>query len=204
MESGRVLRYPDFMNDSDLVLTELRRLEAERKLRTLPRALLESSWANEAQIEAVVDAVLTCATAADARALAHARHVGEWAARIACHLPEAPSLPFMRRFGVLADVEPAVLESLPEVRDLAPAVREFQYVRMGEVAEPHVATLIVAVADEFDSLIENANRDARMSARDALHYMQRSAKPNTMPIVQALRHACRSVVTGSGLTGSVA
>ena len=44
--------------DTELTLHELSRLEAQRKLRDLPAAVLETAWVREAQIEAVIDAVL--------------------------------------------------------------------------------------------------------------------------------------------------
>jgi hypothetical protein len=51
--------------DTELTLHELERLEAQRKLRDLPAALVETAWVREAQIEAVIDAVLVVALGAD-------------------------------------------------------------------------------------------------------------------------------------------
>ena len=64
------------MND-ELTLHELTRLEAERKLQALPAAVLETAWVREAQIEAVIDAVLAVAFGDDTQALARARHAGD-------------------------------------------------------------------------------------------------------------------------------
>lgn len=176
----------------DLTLATLDRLEAERRLRSIPVDLLESSWALEAQTEAVVDALLA-ATAPEERAYAHARHVGEWAARIAGVLPYAPGAAYMRRCGVLSDVNPAILERLREVRDCAPVVRAFQRFRMADEGpgEIRTAALIVAVTDEFDSLIFDCDNERRQSPNDALRMMIQCASEENRPIVDALRRAVR-------------
>ena len=89
--------------DTELTLHELERLEAQRKLRDLPAAIVETAWVREAQIEAVIDAVLTVALGAEATA--HARHAGEWCARIAAALPNGPDPSLARRVGVLGDID---------------------------------------------------------------------------------------------------
>lgn len=178
----------------DLTLATLERLEATRRLQSIPAALLESSWALEAQTEAVIDALLAVTAAGD-RAYAHARHVGEWAARIAANLPCAPNTAFMRRCGALADLDPATLERVREVRDCAPVVREYQRLRMRLEApdEIRTAALIVAVADEFDSLIFDCDDEDRHSPNDALRVMTACADTESRDIVAALGSAAKHV-----------
>ncbi len=173
----------------------MERLEAERKLRCIPAPLLESSWVLDAQTQAVVDALLVCSTSADDRAYAHARHVGEWSARIAAEVPCAPEPAFMRRCGVLADVEPVVLERIPEVRDCAPVVSAYQRLEMsGDVLGGFetAAARIIAVAGEFDSLISTADAERRYAPADALRMMARTAGEQKRPLVNALRAAMRT------------
>ncbi|MHB8148183.1 MAG: hypothetical protein ACYDGM_13125, partial [Vulcanimicrobiaceae bacterium] len=135
--------------DDELTLHELQRLEAERRLRSIPGEVLETAWVREAQIEAVIDAVLAVTLGAAAPVYGHARHVGEWCARIAEGLPYGPDPAFARRVGVLCDVAPAALERIREVRHLAPYVREYQNFAMKGAGNPHTMAVIVAVADEF-------------------------------------------------------
>lgn len=180
-------------DDLALTLIELERLEAERKLRSIPAPLLETTWVLDAQVEAVVDALLIATATGDDRAYAHARHTGEWAARIAGELDFAPSAPFVRRCGVLADVDPAIVERVREVRECAPFVRAFQELRVGQGrAEVQTAALIIAVAEEFDSLIFACDEDDRYSPGDALRMMRNCADDHTTPIVQALLRAIRN------------
>lgn len=143
MAVAALQRYPMDMEQYGLGLTlaTLERLEAERRLRAIPAGLLESSWALEAQTEAVIEALLAASTQ-DERACAHARHVGEWAARIAAELPFAPGPGYVRRCGVLADVDRVVLERVREARECAPVVRAFQRLRM---ADEGLATKSTAV-----------------------------------------------------------
>ena len=177
-----------------LTLGELERLEAERKLRSIPAVILDSTWVLHAQEEAVIDAVLLATTAGDNRAYAHARHTGEWAARIATELPGSPAAEFMRRCGVLADANPAALERIREVRDCTRVVRAFQHMRLGGDASPDVVVpaLIIAIADEFDLRIFEDLDAERYSPNNALRIMQRSAEARTTPIVQALLRAVRN------------
>lgn len=188
----------------DSTLDELDRLEAQRKLRSIPAALLDGAWVLEAQQEAVVDALLITAAAGDERAYAHARHTGEWAARIAAELPFAPRPAFARRCGVLAELDPAVLECIPEVREVSAAVRAFQRLRMSKSVEPDVqaAALIVAVADQYDGMIFAGPETKRCSPKDALRMMLRTADAAAIEIVQALRRAiCRTAPCASdGMT----
>lgn len=190
MALRRAVHYAAPMDE--ITIFELDRLEAERKLRSIPASLLESCWARETQIEAVIDAILIAATCEDANAYAHARHVGEWAARIAAELPRAPSPAFMRRCGVLAGVDPAILARLPEVRKCAPVVRAFQRLRMGgnRGAETRTAALIVAVADEFESLL--GERGGQRGAANAMRAIARCADDESREIVQALLRAARA------------
>lgn len=173
------------------------RLDAQRRLRSIPAELLDSAWVRDAQTEAVIDALLICSMAADRCAYVHARGVGEWAARIAAVLPGAPSPAFMRRCGVLADLDPTVLEKIPEVRYCAPAVRAFQRLRMGAKAgvEAHIAALIVAVADEFDSLL--AGDDGRRGAAHAMRTMTQCANDEGPEAFQALTRAARATKVDS-------
>ncbi len=181
--------------DEQVTLHALDRLEAERKLRSIPAVLLETTWVLDAQVEAVIDALLAAATAGDERAYAHARHVGEWCARIAANLPCAPGAAFMRRCGVLADLDPAVLERVRDVRDCAAVVRAFQRLRIVEEREPEVLTaaLIVAAADEFDALIFEADEERRLSPSAALRTICAAANEQTRPIVRALVQTLRNV-----------
>ncbi len=189
MALRRVVHYAAPMDE--ITMFELDRLEAERKLRTIPGSLLESCWARDTQIEAVIDAILVT-TCGNAGTYAHARHVGEWAARIATELPFAPSPAFMRRCGVLAGSDPAMLARLPEVREYAPIVRAFQRLRMGGNGgrETRTAALIVAIADEFESLLSECN--GQRGAADAMRVVARCADDESREIVQALLRAARA------------
>lgn len=182
----------DALGNVELALATADRLEAQRRLRSIPADLLESAWARDAQTEAVIDALLVSSTASDGRMYVHARSVGEWAARIAAALPCAPSPAFMRRCGVLADMDPSVLERLPEVRYCAPVVRAFQRLRLSgeDGAEVRSAAIIVAVADEFDSLL--SEDDCHRGAADAMRTMVRCANEKTREVVHALLRAARA------------
>ena len=184
-------------------IATLERLEAERKLRCIPAELLESTWASEAQIEAVIDAILLATMVGDGRAYAHARHVGEWAARIAAEVPDAPSPAYIRRCGVLAAVDPAVLERVREVRDYAPVVRMLRRLRMYDIdiADVRTEALIVAVADEFDLLTFACDDELRYSPKDALRIMARRANDERHAIVSALLRAVRKT---SGILAAIA
>ncbi len=162
--------------DNELTLDELARLEAERKLRALPVAVLETAWVREAQIEAVIDAVLVVGLS-DARALARARHTGEWAARIASALPAGPDPASARRAGVLFDIEPAVLERIPELRHIA---------KRGQ------AWLIACVAREFETRITPDEQGRYRSPRAVLQAMRANADAQSRPIVDALERAAQS------------
>ncbi len=175
--------------DDELTLHELRRLEAERKLRAIPAELLDVAWVREAQIEAVIDAVLAVTIGGDAAAVAQARHVGEWCARIAASLPYGPEPAFARRVGVLADVDPTALERIPELRNVAPHVADYQHLAMEAFdGEPRVLSIVVAVASEFDARISEEQR----SASSVLRSMLADAAPAYRAIVQALADAIAS------------
>lgn len=189
--------------DLDFTLRGLDRLEAERRLRSLPAEVLANSWAGQAQTEAVADALLTAATLDRPAAYVHARHVGEWAARIAACLPGAPNAEFMRRCGVLAELDPEVLERLPEVRECAPVVRAFQSRRLGQDAGGSLAQAagrIIGVADEFDSLAFAPQAPRRISPGEALRMLQRAVTPENAEIVRALAQAVRSTGTAQTAT----
>ena len=164
--------YPWLMDD-ELTLHELSRLEAERKLRALPVTILETAWVREAQIEAVIDAVLVVRHG-DARAVAQARHTGEWAARIAAALPEGPDPALARRAGVLFDIEPTVLERIPELRHIG---------KRGQ------AWRIACVAREFEAQIAPDERGRFHSPRAVLQAMRANADAESRPIVEALETA---------------
>jgi HD-GYP domain-containing protein (c-di-GMP phosphodiesterase class II) len=173
-------------DDLSGVLATLDRLEAQRRLKSIPAVILETSWVLDAHIEAVIDAVLVAVTAGDDRAFAHARHTGEWASRIAAELPQAPSPPFMRRCGVLAQADPAVLSRIRELREYAVAIHEFQH------GIDSTAARILTVAAAFDSLIFAADPEQRYAPSDALRMLLQSAHPGAREIVAALRRACRN------------
>lgn len=162
--------------DNELTLHELNRLEAERKLRALPEAILETAWVREAQIEAVIDAVLVVGLS-DPRALARARHTGEWAARIAAGLPAGPDPASARRAGALFDIEPATLERIPELQ---------RFAKRGQ------AWLIASVAREFETRITPDEHGRYHSPRAVLQAMRANADAATRPIVEALEHAVQS------------
>lgn len=170
------------MTDDEIILHEIRRAEAERKLRSLPAEALETGWVRETQIEAVVDAVVAMMYGPDDAATAHARHVGEWCARIARALPYGPDPSIARRVGVLAEADPAALERIAELRHLAPHVAGHQRFAMETDEEPRVLSLIVSVASYFDARIAAEDR----SPGSILREMLRAADPSTKAIVQAL------------------
>ncbi|HLI94647.1 MAG TPA: hypothetical protein VKT72_01015 [Candidatus Baltobacteraceae bacterium] len=164
----------------------LDRLEAQRKLKSIPAVLLESAWVLEVQVEAVIDAVLVATTGGSDQAAAHARHTGEWASRIAAELPHAPGPAFMRRCGVLAQIDSAILARVRELREYASAVRDFQH------GGDSIAAHILAVAAAFDSLIVAASPEERYPPSDALRMISQSADETTRSVVEALRRACRN------------
>lgn len=158
--------------DTELTLHELERLEAQRKLRDLPVAILETAWVREAQIEAVIDAVLIVALGAEASA--HARHAGEWCARIAAALPNGPDPSLARRIGVLGDVDRAVLERIVELRHIA------------QRACDGLLQQIASVAREFEAWISPDEFGRSKSPNIVLPAMLANADDATRPIVEAL------------------
>ncbi len=161
--------------DIELTVHELTRLEAERKLRSLPEAVLETAWVREAQIEAVIDAVLAVALGGDAQALARARHAGEWSARIAGALSGGPDPSLARRVAVLSEIDAAVLERITELRHIA---RASDQVRS-----------IAGVAREFDARISPDEHGRCASPHLVLRAMLAHADDATRPIVDALEAA---------------
>jgi hypothetical protein len=160
--------------DTELTLHELGRLEAQRKLRDLPAAIVETAWVREAQIEAVIDAVLAVALGGDAAATARARHAGEWSARIATALPGGPDPSLARRVGVLSEIDSAILERIAELRHIA---------RYNDGSQPR---LIARVARAFDERI-SPNEHGRCSSPQAvLRAMRANADDAARPIVEAL------------------
>ena len=175
--------------DDELTLQELRRLEAERKLVSIPVQVLETAWVREAQVEAVIDAVLAVTFGANVSAYAHARHVGEWSARIAGALSFGPDPTFARRVGALSESDPQALERIAELEHLAPYVREYQAYALEGGANPRAMSLIVAAATEFDSRIAPDVNGHAPSARAVLAAMLRAADPTARPILEALASA---------------
>jgi hypothetical protein len=161
--------------DCELSLHELTRLEAERKLRSLPEAALETGWVREAQVEAVIDAVLAVALGGDAQALAGARHAGEWSARIATALPGGPDPSLARRVGVLSQIDAAVLERIAELRHIASVSSQLR--------------LIASVAGEFDKRISPDEHNRCASPNIVLRAMLANADDAARPIVKALETA---------------
>ncbi|HTV92532.1 MAG TPA: hypothetical protein VMG98_07430 [Verrucomicrobiae bacterium] len=161
--------------DIELTVHELNRLEAERKLRTIPQAVLETAWVREAQVEAVTDAVLAVALGGDAEALARARHAGEWSARIAAALPGGPDPSLARRVGVLSQIDAVVLERIAELRHIA---RPSEQLRS-----------IASVAREFDARISPDEHGRCASPHIVLRAMLAHADDVTRPIVTALAAA---------------
>jgi hypothetical protein len=161
--------------DNELTLHELSRLEAERKLRALPATVLETAWVREAQIEAVVDAVLAVALGDDTEALARARHTGEWCARIADALTDGPDPSLARRAGVLSGIAPAVLERIAELRHIP-----------SRATHPQLAS-IVQVAREFAARIEPDARGHVTSPHVVLRAMIAKADALSRPVVEALQ-----------------
>lgn len=179
------------MDDVIFAFSQVERREAERKAKAIPEQLLGSAWALESQTEAVIDALLAATTHDAPQSAIHARHVGEWAARIAEQMPCAPSPSFMRRCGVLADMDPLILEKLPEVRDCASVVRAFQRARMQrQHGELRSAALIVAIADEFQSLLGQS--DERCGASNVMRAMVQCADEESREVIQALLRAARA------------
>lgn len=173
--------------DLELTLEEIARLEAERKLRSLPSELLEVAWAREAQTEAVIDAVVTVAM--DPRTVAHARHTGEWAARIASVLPFGPQPSAARRAAVLAELDPAALERIAELRDFASFVREYQTTAIEGSSQPRTMTLVMSVASEFEGRIAADGPCAPQSPAEAIRAMLGGAGDAARPVVEALAEA---------------
>jgi len=172
--------------DEELTLHELNRLEAERKLRAIPQVILETAWVREAQIEAVIDAVLAVAIGGDAAALVRARHVGEWSARVAAALPHGPEPSFVRRVAVLSDADPDALDRIPELQHLGPCVRDFQAFVVERAQEAHIVSLIVAVAGEFNERVMDFAQDRGPSPSLVLREMLAAATDATRPIIEAL------------------
>jgi hypothetical protein len=178
--------------DEELTLHELGRLEAQRKLRAIPERALKTAWVREAQIDAVVDAVLAVTADADARAYSHARHMGEWCARIAAGVPHGPDSSSARRVGALHAVEPSALERIPELRHLAKHVRDYRRGESGEPVNRCLMSLIVSAAEEFDNRLSSDENGHCASPQLALRSMLARADERSRVVVQALMKAVRS------------
>ncbi len=172
--------------DDELTLHELQRLEAERRLLSIPEGVLETAWVRSAQVEAVIDAVLAVTFGADAAGYAHARHVGEWCARIAARLAYAPGPSFARRAGVLCDVDPAALDRIRELEHLATYVREYQNYAMKGSENPRTLSVIVAVADEFATRVAQEIHGRTVSPNSVLRTMIMDADETSRPVLDAL------------------
>lgn len=125
----------------------------------------------------------------DDAAYVHARHTGEWCARIAASLALGPDPAFLRRCGALAEVDPQSIERVPELASCAPVVRAFQRFRMLEVQDDELRTaaIIVAVADEFDARVMREPE----AAAQALRLMWRHSTGRRRSVVAALVRALR-------------
>lgn len=141
--------------DEELTLHELKRLEAERKLRSIPADILDTAWVRDAQIEAVIDAVLAVQYSRKPLAYAHARHVGEWCARIAEKLAKGPNPVIARRVGVLANVDAEAISQLPELQSLSIHVRDYQTATNDDELQRSIMSTIVSVADDFVRRLSN-------------------------------------------------
>ncbi|MHB8148227.1 MAG: hypothetical protein ACYDGM_13345 [Vulcanimicrobiaceae bacterium] len=172
--------------DEELTLRELGRLEAERKLRTIGPGVLETAWVREAQIEAVIDAVLAVSVGGDVPAYARAREVGEWSARIAAALEDGPDPAVARRVGALRDADPAALERIAELHGLADFVREYQHYAIEHGRNAGIIVLIAIVADEFAQRISPDRDGHSPSASLVLEVMRARSEGALRPIVAAL------------------
>lgn len=181
--------------DEALTLVELCRLEAERKLRAISLDVLETAFVREAQIEAVIDAVLAVTYASSPEGLAHARHVGEFCARIAANLQFGPDPSFARRVGVLCDLDPSALASIPELDRFASYIRDYQATSVEAADEPTTMSLIVHVADEFDRVVTHFAREHGRSPSVALRRMIAESDADTRRIVEALAKSIPSKST---------
>jgi len=175
--------------DEQVTLRELTRLEAARKLETLPEGVLEVAWVREAQVEAVIDAIVAVAYRGDVGAISHARHVGEWCARIAVALDEGPDPSFARRVGVLCDVDPDALDQIAEVRHLSDSVRAYQDDAMMSGPNSNLFSIIVSVANEFDERISPGPSGHTRSATLVLQSMKASSHGARAQVVEALDRA---------------
>lgn len=153
--------------DDELVLSELRRCEAERKLRQLPTDVLETAWVREAQIEAVVDAVLAMQYADNTAGYIRARHVGEWCARIVTAQAGSLEPRIARRAGVLSEVDARILRGIPELEHIVTCET---YMRV-----------VIGVATAFEDLSAG-----EMSPRRALRRLLETATGETMLAIRAL------------------
>jgi hypothetical protein len=179
--------------DEQLTLHELRRLEARRKLRTIPQHVLETTWVRDAQVEAVIDAVLVLTVRGDEKAYAHARHVGEWCARIATALPVGPEPSLARHVGVLARADPSALERIEELKHLGSYVRDLQSAMSSGRSNCRSASAIAMVANEFAARIAAIEAP---SPAAILRSMISEATASTDPIIKAL---CEGVHFSSGV-----
>ena len=171
-----------------ITILNRRRLEAERKLRSLPESVLEIAWIREAQVEAVVDAVLAVTYAGNAAAYAHARHMGEWCARIAKNLTFGPDPSFARRVGVLAEADPQLLSTLPELEAFSIYVRAYQTARM-EREDATVLSLVMIAADEFERCISAFASGHGPSPKSVLVSMLQHSSQKMAAVFEALERA---------------
>ena len=197
MTCGGRAGYPCTM-DEQLTLREVRRLEAERKLQSIPEAVLETAWVREAQVEAVIDAVLSVTVGGEARAYAHARHVGQWCARMAAGLPSGPDPVLARRVGVLADVDPAVLDRVDEVAHLAPYVRDYQAAALDPPETASVMSIMVMVAAEFEQRLATCRYGTYATPLAVLRTMMASGTSVSAPVLDALSRTLKSNLPPAG------
>ncbi len=150
---------------------------------------LETGCVREAQIEAVIDAVILSAFREFPDAAAHLRQVGAWCARIAARLSYGPDPEFARRVGVLSEIDPGLLAALPELRVFAGYVAGYQSMAVAGESDPQCLALIVLVADEFTRRVTAFEAGLGDSPAAAARAMLGGAVGATVPIVEALVQA---------------
>lgn len=137
--------------------------------------------------EAALDALLR--GLGDEAAYVHARHTGEWSARIAASLSVGPDRAFLRRCGALAEFDPDAIERVPELAPCAPVVRAFQRLRMMDAPDEDTGTpaIIVAVADEFDARVMREPENAAQTLRSMWRHSTGRRRTVVAALVRALR-----------------
>jgi len=190
--------------DDEAILDVIAACETERKLLAIPAAILELAWRREAQVEAVVDAVLHSTFVDDQKSYAQARRVGEWCARLAVALPYGPDPSFARRVGVLREIAPSLLERLPETQPIAAVVRMCQKQSLSKDIDAPTIALIVAAAEEFETCITPNSDGFSISPKRAITIMKAGATASNASVIAALECAIAGapITTGKGAIAS--